>query len=828
MGELKRVLFFRGTILVLLLAAVVNLFLFNRQQEENNWGFPAHNAIQEPVDADAARALYNELEARYRNADPEAALAEVRLLAGEADLYRELQSSLQSWELYGKDDPDNTQWVLYYEDDYEEYMEQWPEEMEKLRSGWEPDWEALKIQTEAASKLEDQLTHLVAYRDYPAQVQAASERLSRFSIFGKEGSFARRNLQRTAEDFAPLEGAQLALGHDEALTALFSYPLADWILVLVLAYTAMAFLDERQKGLWHMLYAAPGGRTRLALRRAAVLALVSLMATALLHGGVLVLGFIRYGGWEDLDRAAQSLPIFKTLPVVTSVGGLLVRYFLLRAVTAFVIGLLLWLLLSAANTGVRWMIVGLAAFLAAEYACYTYLPDQSVFQVLKYGNIFCCIDLSVLFTRYVNLDVFGWPVNIRRLTEAGCVPLAAALGAGCAALQANMRPRNPISPFARLGRAWNALWDKLRGRLRLTWFEAYKLYVLQGGVLVLAVFLVLVARCDMAAQPNRTQAEEYALRLQGPLTEEKLEEIDSVRQEIDERYDLVLHASDRLQSGEIDWYTFSDIVSDNTNITAEQVGIRQVRLRAEELAARGEELGTDLWLLDETPYQSIYGPEASPLRLRWNVLVLFALSLLLAGTMAADQAAGLRSLLRAGGGGRGALLLRKYLLAGCGVFLLWAVPTAMELKTLMASADPASLAAPVQSLAFLEEFPLPVSIGLFLAGLYLLRLLILLALGCGVLFLSSLFRRPEPAYVTACAALVVPTVLWTWLGVGPLKFLSVGRAADLIGLLTERQGQPAAAMVVTAALLALGAICCYAAWRRWQGPGQKELRGHRE
>lgn len=556
----------------------------------------------------------------------------------------------------------------------------------------------------------------------------------------------------------------------------------------------------------------------MALRRIGILALVSLIATALLHGGVLALGFYRYGGIGELDRAAQSIPLFKSLPVVTSVGGLLVRYFLLRAVTAFVVGLLLWLLLSAANTGVRWMIAGLAAFLAVEYSCYTFLPDQSVFQLLKYVNIFCYIDLPVLYTRYLNLNIFGWPVNIRRLAQALSVPLAALLGVGCAALQSRMRPRLASAPFAGLGLRWNALSDALRGRLRLTGFEVYKLLVMQGGAVVLAVFFILILRVDMTAQLSRTQADEYALRLQGELTEEKLAEIDSVRQEVDDRYDLVLHASDRLQSGEIDWFEFSDIVSANTNVTAEQTGIREVQLLARELSARGEELGTNLWLMDNIPYRNIYGPEASALRLRWNVLALLALSLLLAGSMAIEQTdSGLRHLLRAGARGRRALMGRKYILAGCAVVALWAVPTALELKALFESADTAALAAPVQSLTFLSDFPLPVSIGLFLAGAYTLRLLVLLALGGVTLFLSSLFRRPEGACAAVCGALVIPSALWTWLGLEPLRFLSAAWTTDLMDLLSRSRGRPAAALAAALAVLTLGAVCSAAAWRRWCG-----------
>lgn len=470
---------------------------------------------------------------------------------------------------------------------------------------------------------------------------------------------------------------------------------------------------------------------------------------------------------------------------------------------------------------------GLPVFLAAEYSCYTLLPDQSVFQLLKYGNLFSYIDLSVLFTQYLNLDFFTWPLNNHMLVEVSCIPLALLLGGGCAVLQARMRPRQPAAPFARLGLHWNAFWDAIRSRLRLTGFEAYKLLILQGGILVLAVFFVLIFRLDIAAQISRTEADEYALKLQGPLTGEKLAEIDAAKQEIDDRYNAALTASDRLQSGEIDWYEFSSIVSSSTNVTAEQAGIKVVQLRTEALAVRGEELGTTLWLLDDVPYQDIYGNEASSLRIRWNVLVLFALSLLLEGSMAADQTAGgLKHLLRAGAKGRAALLFRKYLLTGCGVVLLWAAPTVMEWKVLMSSVDPVTLDAPVQSVRFLVQFPLPISIGQFLMGLYLFRLLALLALGCIVLFLSSLFHRPEGAYVAACAALVIPMALWSWLGLEPLRFLSAARATDLIGLLTEHQGQPTVAVAVLGALLIVGITCCFATWRRWLGLHPVQRRHH--
>ena len=136
---------------------------------------------------------------------------------------------------------------------------------------------------------------------------------------------------------------------------------------------------------------------------------MSVFGVVLLYGTDLVIGFFFYGGVDDLNRAVQSVETLGRLTMLTTVGGFLVRFFLLRVAAAFLIALILWLLLTAINN-VKYTIIVAAGVLVVEYRLYTFLPVQSALNVLKYFNIFTYIGLSDLYTNYLNIDIFTYPL----------------------------------------------------------------------------------------------------------------------------------------------------------------------------------------------------------------------------------------------------------------------------------------------------------------------------------------------------------------------------------------------------------------------------------
>ena len=176
---------------------------------------------------------------------------------------------------------------------------------------------------------------------------------------------------------------------------------------------------------------------------------------------------------------------------------------------------------------------------------------------------------------------------------------------------------------------------------------------------------------------------------------------------------------------------------------------------------------------------------------------------------------GLQQLLHASPRGRNTVFCRKFILSGVVIILLWAVPTILEIRTLMAGIAPATLAAPVQSLSFLGEFPVPVSIRGFLIGIYLARLLALLACACAVLFLSILFHRMEAACLVVCAVLILPTVLWSYLKLAPFRFLSAARVTDMIGIITQQQGQVGDGLLDLIVFMLIGTVCMFQTARCW-------------
>ena len=133
-------------------------------------------------------------------------------------------------------------------------------------------------------------------------------------------------------------------------------------------------------------------------------------------------------------------------------------------------------------------------------------------------------------------------------------------------------------------------------------------------------------------------------------------------------------------------------------------------------------------------------------------------------------------------------MIRKVLLAALMTALVWAVVYGIELYTLLTAFSVTTWAAPVQNMSMLAGFPLPCSIAGWLVFLYACRWG---ALFCGamiVLFLSSRLRRMEAAYLAASAVLLLPSLLYAFLGVNALGPVSYIVCVEVMPLLLQADG----------------------------------------
>lgn len=790
MKELKRILSNHRLLLGLLLIVLVNGFLFAREQSSQNYGLDcstpnavttvwSDGTIDNGIDAKTAYKNYlSWLDKSKKMPFDEA----VSMLEQEKN---RLGDILRIADLLKNEN--NFVGIGNMLDDYRETQ---PELLRQIESG-EINISAAELDYIAVNNLLINTEHLTGYDDWLKSIQRNKENMQIFSLFEAD-SFSGRNIVKTADEFEKLRGVTLSVGADGAINSFMTFALTDYFMIAVLLLFVMSFLEERKAGLSGIVHAAPYGRARLALQRTTILFGVSLVGVLLLYGSDLAVGFAVYGGTDDLARAVQSVELLGKLPMLCSVGDFLIFYLILRVLASFFIGLLFWVLLSAVNN-VKYSIIVAAVLLAAEYSLYTFLPVQSVWNGLKYFNLFTYISLSDLYTNYLNINIFGYPFGIRSISQFAVLPMCIFLAAVCVFIYCKKKPVGGKDFWGKIAYRIRSITDKVLRRFGLLGMEAYKVLWVQKGVVIFALFIYVICGLSFSANiPLYSAAEiaeqKYIGELSGEITDDTFLKIDSIITQLDKAISDYEKAKIDYENGTIMKSQLNLFARDEAAARSNKEGLERVRARAEELRTIGIEKGFTPWLIDETPFESVYGTAAQNNQHRAAIIAVLAMTLLLAGSMVYERRSNMTFLLGSTIRGRGVLLSKKIFLSMIVSSSVWAVIYGRELYILLTKFDICEWNAAVQNLSMLSEFPLHCSIRGWLIILYAFRLLALICGAMIVLLISALVKRMELAYVVACGVMLLPSVLYAYMGVRLLKPLAYIIVVDAMPLLLSENG----------------------------------------
>lgn len=649
-----------------------------------------------------------------------------------------------------------------------------------------------KLDYIAVNNLLNNSEYLTKYDDWLNSIQRNKENMQMFSLFESE-SFSGRNIVKTTDEFEKLRGVSLSLGADGAVNSFMSFALTDYFMIAVLTMIVMSFFEERKAGLAGIIHAAPHGRAYLALQRIIILLGVSVVGVLLLYGSNLAIGFSFYSGTDDLTRPVQSVEILGKLPVLCSVGSFLIYYLILRVLASFFIGLLFWLLLSAVNN-VKYSIIIAAVILAVEYSLYTFLPVQSVWNGLKYFNLFTYISLSDLYTNYLNINLFGYPFGIRSISQFALFPMCFCLAAACVFIYCKKKLAGGKDVLGKIAYCIRAITDKALCRFGLLGTEIYKTLWIQKGVIVFALFVYAVFKLSFSANIPLYSAAEVAEQkyigvLSGEITDETFSKIDSIMEQLDKAISDYKKAKIDFENDIITKSQLNLFARDEAAASSSKEGLDRVRARVNELKTSGSDKGFTPWLIDETPFESVYGIAAQNNQHRAAVIAVLALILMLAGSMVYERRSNMTFLSSSTFRGRSILLSRKILLSVIISAAVWAVVYGQELYVLITKFDIRAWDIAVQNLSMLSEFPISCSIRGFLIILYVYRLFVLVCGAMIVLLISSLVKRIELAYVVACGAMLLPSVLYAYMGVRLLKPLAYIVGVEAMPLLLVENGR---------------------------------------
>lgn len=176
------------------------------------------------------------------------------------------------------------------------------------------------------------------------------------------------------------------------------------------------------------------------------------------------------------------------------------------------------------------------------------MPAWSVFNWLKYLNIFGFLDTGAIYGGYLNFNFFDYPVSRRLLTP--CVLAAFVLFGVLAVAAAFRRPGEWELAKLRFPQV-----RRFRPHTSLFRHESYKILFMNRVIVVLLLFLFLSGyrRLDRQYSLSATESyyQEMMLELEGEITPEKEMLISREKERYDIAGEKIRHIEEMTESGEI-------------------------------------------------------------------------------------------------------------------------------------------------------------------------------------------------------------------------------------------------------------------------------------
>ena len=612
--------------------------------------------------------------------------------------------------------------------------------------------ETLFMYVDALHEVQKDAEYIAGYTDYLLKIQKQTEDQSKTSIFGKKNSFSMRNLKKTAEEFGKLLGKDgkhavpVSFGNNTGIEKWLQFTLGDYFGLLLIIVFVMAFLEERKKGLWSIIRTTEGGRRKLGFARAGILLAVSALSAALFNMLPLLLSVHLNGGHTDLSRAIQSVQSFRTCTIRTDIRGWLIQYFIVKTFSGLFLGLFIWFVMGSVQNA-QLSLAALLPVLGGEYALFSFLPVQSFLNLFKYLNLFSCVHTSRLYTNYLNINIFSFPVGNRRMMML-LLPILLALFIFLTVwMQARRYPEGNRDILSGIALRLNALFDRFRRRFTAGMWEGYKVLFLEYGIVIMVIIAIASKSLSFSVWAPIPESKRvyymYVKDVQGSISEETDE--------------YILRARENAEKSANPWEL--------------QNALDMLEERISELRKQGGREHFDPWILYDRDFDAYYGktPENRQ-RLNAMIAMLFVI-FLTAGISSYEKQSGVVPMLRSLKNGRRKLLFRKILIALLLTVFSWGFVYLREMLQFISRYGSGMLPASLKSIPDFAAFPLNLTVRGYLVLLEGTRLLMLFSVAFSSLLISSYLPNVRVSYLAGTAVLVLPA-LFTVLGIGVFRFVS--------------------------------------------------------
>ncbi|WP_455684108.1 hypothetical protein [Thomasclavelia sp.] len=400
---------------------------------------------------------------------------------------------------------------------------------------------------ELFNDLNKQWKKITSYPDFLASIKQSSQDLQ-VAIFKNQSDFQKRNANKTVNDYQALDNVKLTFTNNNAFISIIDSAPTDLIaLVFIFFIISSLLIYEKEHHLFFLLKSTKEGRTGLITAKTSVILLMSLMTVLLFWGSNIFVSYIKNGSLP-LSVSIQSITNFTTSTLAISTGQYLLLFLLSKICIYSLIAMIFLFIALMSKKTIELYFLTILLF-GISFALHLIIPDNSIFSLLKYINIIPYLLVNPIYQSYLNLNIFGYPINIITIFWV----IISIILPFFIFLNIYVFSKDKTTDTLT---SWH-LKRKNNFRINVSVFshECYKLLIIQKGLIIIAIFSIAISWFTMSVNHDISEDEyyykNYMSALNGPYDAKKQQIIEKETKRFEELHQKSNQASIDLQSGKI-------------------------------------------------------------------------------------------------------------------------------------------------------------------------------------------------------------------------------------------------------------------------------------
>lgn len=386
------------------------------------------------------------------------------------------------------------------------------------------------------------------YDEFVDSVQSNAEKSLSVSIFSDELSdFSKKNIEKTALDFETMRGIEIKQDVNAGVLLVLNSGISDiCILLLLISIGLSLIVEEKEKRLFHLIHSTSQGTISTILSKLGALLICCTIINIIITASTVGFSFVKYG-FGDVYRSIQSIPEMLSAFLRLNILQFFLMLFTIKTIGIFIVGVLIILCCLLVKRAITMLFS--VILIGSVCLSMTFIPETSKFNFFKYINPYSLLNPYRIFSSYINLNIFGKPVNVINVFFAFLIAMA------CLSVVPVIVYFIKKRPLENSDKRNKTVFFHSRVRNSIIHFELKKILSLNKAIVILLIF-TLLQTYNVYKQENFQSSDDYYYKyymemLNGSLTDSKETFLLSEKAKIDEAEKQIYILNEQRQNNEL-------------------------------------------------------------------------------------------------------------------------------------------------------------------------------------------------------------------------------------------------------------------------------------